>query len=70
VSLLEAARLFGVTPYPAQAEILREIDSGRYREIILCLGRRSGKNLMAAIIALHDALFRDLRRHTRRRERR
>jgi len=58
--------LFGVEPYPRQAEILAQIDSGAYREIALALGRRSGKNLLGAIVALHDALFRDLRRYLRR----
>jgi hypothetical protein len=69
-SLLRAARLFGVEPYPRQAAILEQIDSGAFREVVLALGRRSGKNLMAAILANHDALFRDLRRHLRRGQRR
>jgi hypothetical protein len=69
-SLLQAARLFGVEPYPRQAEILEQIDSGQFREVVLACGRRSGKNLMGAIVALHDALFRDLRPYLRRNEKR
>jgi Terminase large subunit, T4likevirus-type, N-terminal len=69
-SLLRAAKLFGVEPYPRQAQILEQIDSGTYREVVLALGRRSGKNLLGAIVALHDALFRDLRRYLRTNEKR
>ena len=51
VSLLEAVtdpRLLGATPpWPRQLSILEMIDSGRYREIVLALGRRSGKNFIA-----------------------
>jgi hypothetical protein len=57
VSLLQACddpALFGVEPWPRQREILAQIDSGDYREIVLALGRRSGKNLMAALVGLHD----------------
>src|SRR5213592_3466448 len=71
--LLEAAddrRLLGLSLWPAQRRILGEIDSGGYREIVLALGRRSGKSLMAAVVAVHDAAFRDLGRYLRRRERR
>jgi hypothetical protein len=73
VSLLQACddpALFGVQPWPRQREILAQIDSGDYREIVLALGRRSGKNLMAALVGLHDAAFRDLSRYLRRGERR
>lgn len=69
-SLVQTAKLLGVKPFPKQAEILAAIDSGRYREIVLCLGRRSGKDVMAAIAAIQDACFRDLRPYLRRRERR
>jgi hypothetical protein len=73
VGLLEACRdpsLIGVTPWPRQAEILAQIDSGMYREIVLALGRRSGKSLMAAVVGLHDAAFRDLTAYLRPGERR
>jgi phage terminase large subunit-like protein len=73
IGLLDACDdrdLFGVELWPRQRKILEQIDSGAYREVVLALGRRSGKNLMAALAAVHDAAFRDLRRYLRKGERR
>jgi phage terminase large subunit-like protein len=65
IGLLEAVddpNLLGAAakPWPGQRRILEQIDSGEYREIVLALGRRSGKNYMASLVAVHDAAFRDL----------
>jgi hypothetical protein len=63
VGLLEAcddSDLLAVTLWPKQREIIALIDSGRYREVVLALGRRSGKNFIGALVAVHDAAFRDL----------
>lgn len=72
VSLMQAINdpdLLGqVKPWPEQRRILGLVDSGRYREVILALGRRSGKSLMAALIAVHDAAFRDLTAYLRQGE--
>jgi phage terminase large subunit-like protein len=74
ISLLDAvndrALLGSVTPWPEQRKVLEQIDSGRYREVVLALGRRSGKSLMAALVAVHDAAFRDLTASLRAGERR
>lgn len=45
-----------VTPWPRQAEILHAIASSSARTIVLRLGRRSGKGLMASILAVYEAI--------------
>lgn len=73
--LVEAAldpRLFGVDLSPRQRELLEavEADPGNLLHV-WALGRRSGKTLLGAIIALHYCLLRpDLAEHVRRREKR
>jgi phage terminase large subunit-like protein len=59
VGLVEACadgQLFGVALWPRQREVLRRIDEGS-RVHVLCLGRRSGKTMMCALVALHNLLF-------------
>lgn len=51
---------------PRQAEALRGIATARLS--LLCLGRRSGKTLLAATWAAYDAVVRDLAAHLRPRE--
>jgi hypothetical protein len=71
VGLVQACQdpnLLGIDLHPRQREILEQIDSGRFHEIVLVLGRRSGKSLMAAAVAVHDACFRDLTRYLRPRQ--
>jgi hypothetical protein len=61
VSLTVAAqdeRLFAVSLWERQRSILAAIDAGP-RIHVLCLGRRSGKSLMAALAMLHHCLLRD-----------
>ena len=58
-------QLLGLDPWPEQRNILQTIDSGDYREVVLALGRRSGKSLMSAAVAVHDAAFRDLTAYLR-----
>jgi phage terminase large subunit-like protein len=73
ISLLEACadrKLLAVDLWPAQAAVLRQLESGRYREAVIAWGRRSGKSLIAAAIAVHDAAFRDLRSYLRQGEQR
>lgn len=55
------SEVFGVELWPAQRAILEAIDAGP-RIHALCLGRRSGKTFMAALVMLHNCLLRpDLR---------
>ncbi len=49
--------VFGVALYPAQRELLAAIDAGP-RIHALCLGRRSGKTFMCALVMLHNCLLR------------
>jgi hypothetical protein len=51
-----AEQVLGLKLYPRQAEILAEYEQALIAELILCLGRRSGKTLLAAVIALYNAL--------------
>lgn len=46
----------GITLFPKQLSILNEFYSG-YRELVAILGRRSGKDFLATIIALKEAHF-------------
>jgi hypothetical protein len=62
-------RLFGVTLTPKQRELLEAVEAGSLLHV-WALGRRSGKTLLAALVALWTCLLRpDLREHVRRRER-
>lgn len=66
--LVEACGLFGVALSPRQAEILAAIEHGHLLHV-LALGRRSGKSLVGALVALYFATLRpDLRKYVRRRE--
>jgi hypothetical protein len=51
-----AEQVLGLTLYPRQAEILSQYESRAVSELVLCLGRRSGKTLLACVIGLYDAL--------------
>ena len=48
------ARRVGLEPDPWQADLLRS----RARQIIMCCARQTGKSAMAALLALHEALYR------------
>jgi len=50
-------RLFNVKLWPRQRELLAAVERGP-RTHVQMLGRRSGKSLMAALVALHSSLFR------------
>lgn len=54
-----AAESLGLDLYPGQVEVLDSwAESGR-RKALLCLGRRSGKGLMAAVAAIFNAAVED-----------
>jgi hypothetical protein len=58
-------------PHPGAARAARAVESGGWLSPPLALGRRSGKTLLAALIALWFCLLRpELAAHVRRRERR
>ena len=61
-----AGDVLGVSLYPRQKEALRGVAS--HELSLLCLGRRSGKTLVACIWAVYDAVVRDLSEHVRPRE--
>ncbi|MFL5943682.1 MAG: hypothetical protein ACJ75L_10510 [Gaiellaceae bacterium] len=71
--LLEACddeRLFGVQLTPRQRELLAAVEAGDDLLHVWALGRRSGKTLLAVLVALWTLLLRpELREHLRRRER-
>jgi phage terminase large subunit-like protein len=48
--------LLNVDLWPAQRDMLAAIE--RHRETVLCLGRRSGKSLMSAVVAVHNCTLR------------
>jgi hypothetical protein len=54
-----ARRRLGVELYPGQEAVLREWAASGRRKAVLCLGRRSGKGLMAAAAAIHNAVIPD-----------
>ncbi len=58
-----AGDVLGVSLYPRQKEALRGVAS--HQLSLLCLGRRSGKTLVACIWAVYDAVVRDLAEHVR-----
>ena len=58
-----AGDVLGVSLYPRQKEALRGVAS--HPLSLLCLGRRSGKTLVACIWAVYDAVVRDLSEHVR-----
>lgn len=47
----------GVDLYPKQLEILEQFYGGQFRELVAVLGRRSGKDIMSAVIALRATDF-------------
>jgi phage terminase large subunit-like protein len=56
--------------FPGQVAVLRDwADSGK-RKALLCLGRRSGKGVMAAVAAIYNATVEDYSAYLRPRERR
>lgn len=60
-SLLQAAadpHLFGFAAWPVQREMLAAVESDEWDTHAWCLGRRSGKTTIAAVVCLHNALFR------------
>ncbi|HEY8777915.1 MAG TPA: terminase family protein [Gaiellaceae bacterium] len=62
--------LFGVELTPRQRELLEQVEAGDLLHV-WALGRRSGKTLLGALIALWFSLLRpELGEHVRRRERR
>ncbi len=58
-----ARDVLGVSLYPRQKEALRGIAA--HPLSLLCLGRRSGKTLVACIWAVYDAVVRDLSEYVR-----
>jgi hypothetical protein len=70
VAACDDPRLFGVELTPRQRELLAEVEAGGLLHT-WALGRRSGKTLLAALVALWMSLLRpDLAAAVRRRERR
>lgn len=60
-SLLEAVQdreLFGFDPWPVQSEMLTAVASSEWDTHLWAVGRRSGKSTLAALVCLHNALFR------------
>lgn len=49
----------GLTLTPKQAEALSRFENGGHQQAVIRAGRRSGKSLLADIIAIYDALVRD-----------
>jgi len=47
----------GIKLFPRQLSILNEFYQGGYRELVAILGRRSGKDFLASILALKEAHF-------------
>ncbi len=58
-----ARDVLGIRLHPSQKEALRGVAS--HELALLCLGRRSGKTLVACILAVYDAVVRDLSEHVR-----
>ena len=54
-----AQQSLGLDLYPGQAAILDAWARSGKRRGVWCLGRRSGKGLMASVVALYDALVAD-----------
>jgi hypothetical protein len=54
-----AKRELGITLTPEQARAVSEFEAGGYQQAIWRWGRRSGKSLVADILALADAITRD-----------
>lgn len=70
IEAVEHPQLFGVTPTPRQRDLLSEIAEGGLVHV-WALGRRSGKSLLGALVALWFCLLRpDLAEFARRGERR
>lgn len=44
----------GISLFPKQKEILNKFYDGNYRELVLALGRRSGKDFLSTILALYE----------------
>jgi phage terminase large subunit-like protein len=58
--LVEFARAsLGLKLFPGQTDVLTEWANSGKRRILLCLGRRSGKGLMAAVAAIYNATMVD-----------
>ena len=49
----------GLAPYPGQVDVLESWASSAKRKALFCLGRRSGKGLMAAVAAIYNAAVED-----------
>jgi hypothetical protein len=60
-----ARDVLGLELWPGQAAILERYERERISELVLALGRRSGKGTMAAVLALHHALTLDLSAYLR-----
>jgi hypothetical protein len=70
VAACDDPALFGVELTPVQGRLLSTVEAGGVLHV-WALGRRSGKTLLAALVALWSCLLRpDLADHVRRRERR
>ena len=65
-----ARDVLGVEFYPEQRRLLDEWASSGKRKAVLALGRRSGKDLMAAVAAIHNATVPDYSASLRPGERR
>lgn len=57
--------VLGLTPWPKQADVLQEYEQRQPTELVMALGRRSGKSTMAAGIALHHAVAENLSAYLR-----
>jgi hypothetical protein len=60
-SLLQAVEdreLFGFEVWPVQRDMLAAVESAEWDTHIWAVGRRSGKSTLAALVCLHNALFR------------
>lgn len=69
--LVEFARdSLGLELFPGQVEVLNEWAASAKRKALLCLGRRSGKGVMAAVAAIYNAAIEDYSAYLRPRERR
>src|SRR6266849_276620 len=54
-----AEKQLGVELWPGQVEVLKSAVASGKRKWVLCLGRRSGKSLLAAIVAVYNACIED-----------
>jgi hypothetical protein len=66
--LVRFAEALGVELYPGQREVLQGWAASGRRKAVLRLGRRSGKGLLSALAAIHNAIIPDYSAHLRQGE--